>query len=181
MKENESKTINAYLRFFLMIGVAMLSMYFLTYLNSFEILDHAWFSETRLYMTLLMGSVMMGVMLGFMWKNYPRKSINIAILLFAVVMFSASLWLVRSQRTVSGVDYMEAMIPHHSIAILTSTRAQITDPRVRHLADEIIRAQRREIKEMEWLIEDIRNNGLAETEADAEERPVPDFEGELNP
>lgn len=181
MKENESKTINAYLRFFLMIGVAMLSMYFLTYLNSFEILDHAWFSETRLYMTLLMGSVMMGVMLGFMWKNYPRKSINIAILLFAVVMFSASLWLVRSQRTVTGVDYMEAMIPHHSIAILTSTRAQITDPRVRHLADEIIRAQRREIKEMEWLIEDIRNNGLAETEADAEERPVPDFEGELNP
>ncbi len=181
MKENESKTINAYLRFFLMIGVAMLSMYFLTYLNSFEILDHAWFSETRLYMTLLMGSVMMGVMLGFMWKNYPRKSINIAILLFAVVMFSASLWLVRSQRTVTGVDYMEAMIPHHSIAILTSTRAQITDPRVRHLADEIIRAQRREIEEMEWLIEDIRNNGLAETEADAEERPVPDFEGELNP
>jgi hypothetical protein len=181
VKENESKTINAYLRFFLMIRVAMLIMYFLTYLNSFEILEHAWFSETRLYMTLLMGSVMMGVMLGFIWKNYPRKSINIAILLFSVVMFSASLWLVRSQRTVTGVGYMEAMIPHHSIAILTSTRVQITDPRVKHLADEIIRAQRREIKEMEGLIEDIRNNGLAETEADAEERPVPDFEGELNP
>jgi catabolite regulation protein CreA len=83
-----------------------------------------------------------------------------------------SVWLVRSQETVSGVDYMEAMIPHHSIAILTSERAGIEDPRVQELAGEIIEAQRREIKEMEWLIEDIRTNGVAETEEAANARPV---------
>jgi hypothetical protein len=88
-----------------------------------------------------------------------------------------SVWLVRSQVTVSGVDYMEGMIPHHSIAILTSERSQIEDPRVRELADEIIEAQRREIKEMEWLIEDITANGVAQTQEEAEARPVPDFSG----
>jgi len=92
-------------------------------------------------------------------------------------MLFGSLWLVRSQATVDGVDYMEGMIPHHSIAILTSERAKIVDPRVRELADEIIKAQRREIKEMEWLINDIRENGYAITQSEAEDRPVPDFKG----
>lgn len=72
---------------------------------------------------------------------------------------------------------MEGMIPHHSIAILTSERARIEDPRVRQLADEIIEAQHREIKEMEWLVEDIKANGVAKTEAEANARPVPDFSG----
>ena len=73
------------------------------------------------------------------------------------------------------------MIPHHSIAILTSERANIEDKRVRELADGIIRAQRREIKEMEWLINDINQNGKATTDAEASARAVPKFEGELNP
>jgi len=90
-------------------------------------------------------------------------------------MLLLSVWLVRSQITVDGVDYMEGMIPHHSIAILTSERAGIEDLRVRELADEIIEAQRREIKEMEWLIEDIKTNGTAETQEEADAKPVPEF------
>ena len=165
--------------FFAMVGTSMVLMYFLTYLNSYDILGHAWFSETRLFMTLLMGSVMAAVMLTFMRKMYSNKGINRAIYIGAAVLFGAALFLVRSQRTVTGEDYMEAMIPHHSIAILTSERAQIVDPRVREMADEIILAQRREIKEMEWLIGDIRENGYATTDQEAAERPVPDFEGSL--
>ena len=76
---------------------------------------------------------------------------------------------------------MRAMIPHHSIAILTSERAEIEDVRVRELADEIIKAQRREIKEMDWLIQDIAENGVATTESEASARTVPDFEGQLSP
>ena len=90
-------------------------------------------------------------------------------------MLLGSIWLVRSQVTVDSVDYMEGMIPHHSIAILTSERAGIEDLRVRELADCIIEAQRTEIKEMEWLIEDIKTNGIAATEEEAKARPVPDF------
>jgi len=161
--------------FFAMVGTSMVLMYFLTYLNSYDILGHAWFSETRLFMSLIMGSVMAIVMLLYMRNMYQRKAVNIGILIGAVIVFASALFLVRSQMTVTGVDYMEGMIPHHSIAILTSERAQIVDPRVREMADEIILAQRREIKEMEWLIRDIRENGYATTEEEAAKRPVPDF------
>ncbi|MGI8936180.1 MAG: DUF305 domain-containing protein [Phormidesmis sp.] len=81
----------------------------------------------------------------------------------------------RSQITVNDVDWMEGMIPHHSIAILTSERARIEDPRVRELADEIIEGQRREINEMEWLIADINENGIVNTPEEAEARLMPEF------
>ncbi len=164
-----------YVRIFAMIATAIVVMFLLTYLNSYQILDHAWFSETRVFMALLMGGSMMIIMLGYMLGMYKNSRANIAIFAGGALLMAASLFLVRSQVTVTGVDYMEAMIPHHSIAILTSERSQIEDPRVRELADEIIAAQRREIKEMEWLIQDIRENGVAETDEQAEARPVPDF------
>ena len=165
----------SYAKFFAMIGTSIVVMFFLMYLHSYQILDHAWFSETRMYMALIMGAAMMVVMLSFMLNMYKNKKVNIAIFLSAIVLFGSSLWLVRSQITVNGVDWMEGMIPHHSIAILTSERAQIEDPRVRELADEIIEAQRREINEMEWLIADIRENGVATTSEEAEARPMPEF------
>ncbi len=160
-----------------MIATSVVVMFFLTYLNSSQILDHAWFSETRLFMALLMGGAMMIVMLGYMLHMYKNAGANIAILVGAALLMAGVLFLVRSQITVTGVDYMEAMIPHHSIAILTSERSQIQDPRVRELADEIIEAQRREIKEMEWLIQDIRENGVADTQEEADARPAPEFSG----
>jgi membrane-associated HD superfamily phosphohydrolase len=168
-----------YLRFFAMIGTSMIVMFFLMYLNSYKIVDHAWFSETRLFMTLIMGSAMMFIMLAFMLGMYKNNKANIAIFVGSVLLLLLSVWLVRSQISVTGVDYMEAMIPHHSIAILTSERSGIKDLRVRKLADEIIQAQRREIKEMEWLIEDIKTNGIAETQEEADSRPVPDFSGSI--
>lgn len=180
MQENNQQKKGKYGLFIAMVGVSMVIMYFLTYLNSDQILGHARFSETRLFMTLIMGSVMAVVMLLFMRKMYRNKAANIGILVGAVALFATALFLVRSQVTVTDVDYMEGMIPHHSIAILTSERAQIKDPRVRSLANEIILAQRREIKEMEWLIEDIRSNGYVTTEAEAEARPVPDFSATID-
>ena len=166
-----------YGRFFAMIGTSMLAMYGLTYLNSFQIIDHAWFSETRLFMTMMMGAAMIVIMLGFMLAMYPRTAMNLAIFGFAGLLFVAGLGLVRSQATVDDADYMEGMIPHHSIAILTSERARISDLRVRELADSIIAAQRREIREMEWLIRDIRENGPATSETEARGRPVPSVPG----
>lgn len=165
----------SYIRFLAMIGTSIVVMFFLMYLHSYQLLDHAWFSETRVFMALIMGAAMMVIMLSYMLHMYKSRTMNIAIYVGAIVLFGAALWLVRSQITVSDVDYMEGMIPHHSIAILTSERAQIQDIRVRELADEIIDAQRREIKEMEWLIPDIRENGLVTTQAELEGRQVPDF------
>jgi len=164
-----------YLRFIAMIATAMTVMFLLTYLNSSEIIGHARFSETRLFMTLIMGGAMVLIMLAYMLHMYRDKKANIGLVIVAVLLFSGGLWLVRSQATVTDVDFMEGMIPHHSIAILTSDRARIEDPRVRKLADGIIEAQRREIKEMDWLIQDIRENGVATSQKDADQRSVPDF------
>ncbi|MEQ8577985.1 MAG: DUF305 domain-containing protein [Balneola sp.] len=166
----------SYLKFFIMIGTSMIAMFFLMYLHSYELIDHAWFSETRLFMTMIMGGAMIIIMLAFMLNMYRSKKANISIMTGGFLLIIISVWLVRSQSTVSGTDYMEGMIPHHSIAILTSERANIQDKRVRKLADEIIKAQKREIKEMEWLINDIKKNGIAETEEEANSRAVPDFE-----
>lgn len=160
-----------------MIATSMVVMFGLMYLNTYEF-AHVHWSETRLYMTFIMGAAMAVIMLSFMRGMYDNNKINIAIYLGSVVVFLIALFLVRSQMTVGDSSYMSAMIPHHSIAILTSENARIEDARVRELADEIIEAQRREIKEMEWLLEDIRENGIASTQAEAESRPVPQFDAE---
>ena len=173
--DNQQSNLKHYGRFFAMIATSIIVMFFVTYLNSYLILEHAWFSETRVFMALLMGATMMVIMLGYMLGMYRNRAINISIFAGAMLLFALALWLVRSQFTVTGVDYMEAMIPHHSIAILTSERAGIEDPRVRELADGIIEAQRREIKEMEWLIADIEANGIVATQEEADARPIPDF------
>lgn len=120
------------------------------------------------------------IMLAFMLGMYNNKKLNVTIFLMAAVIFVACVYLVRSQSTVSDTAYMKAMIPHHSIAILTSERSNIEDVRVRELADGIIKAQRKEIKEMEWLINDISKNGKATSQVQTERRPLPEFEGKLN-
>lgn len=143
-----------YPRFGAMIAASTIMMFGLMYLNTYS-MDHVFFSETRAYMALLMGSAMALIMLAFMWGMYPHRGTNVAIMAGSIFVFALSLWLVRTQKTMEDVSWMKAMIPHHSIAILTSERAGISDPRVRKLADGIIETQRREIAEMTDLIRDL--------------------------
>ena len=150
-----------YSRFFLMIGTSTLVMFVLMYLNTY-LLGHVFFSETRAWMAVLMGATMAFVMLSFMLSMYTNKALNAGIFVGSVVVFALSLWLVRSQVTVQDRSFMRAMIPHHSIAIMTSSRAEITDPRVAQLAEAIVYAQDKEIAEMRYLIADISANGEAE-------------------
>lgn len=146
-----------YARFGAMIVTSTIVMFVLMYLNTFA-LEHVFFSQTRAWMALVMGAAMAIVMLLFMFGMYPNRKANLAILGASVIVFAGALWLVRSQETVSDVAYMKAMIPHHSIAIMTSDRAHIRDPRVRELADAIIEAQVREIGEMRQLIAALEDN-----------------------
>ena len=166
--------MSQYLKLFLMIATSTLVMFVLMYLNTYQ-LSHVFFSETRTYMALYMGAMMAVIMLLFMLNMYKDKKKNITVLIASVAVFAGSLFLVRSQVTVDDSSWMSAMIPHHSIAILTSERAKIKDKRVQELATNIIEAQRREIKEMQWLLKDIEKNGLAETQEQAQSRTVPDF------
>ncbi|TIR20581.1 MAG: DUF305 domain-containing protein [Mesorhizobium sp.] len=141
----------SYIRFVAMTVVSTIVMYGLMYLNTYA-LDHVFFSQTRVWMAILMGGTMALIMIGFMWEMYKSIAANVAIVVAAIAVFAGALWLVRSQETVTDVSYMKAMIPHHSIAIMTSERAHIRDPEVRKLADGIIDAQVREIAQMKRLI-----------------------------
>ncbi len=160
----------SYARFGAMIATSTIVMFGLMYLNTYA-LDHVFYSQTRTWMALLMGAVMALIMLAFMLKMYPSRKANAGIAIASVVVFAASLWLVRSQQTVDDVSYMKAMIPHHSIAIMTSERAHIRDPRVRKLADGIIEAQVREIAEMKQLIAELGANPPAAGAPDLSARP----------
>lgn len=146
----------AYGKFLAMILASSVLMYIVMYLNTYQ-LDHVYFSEMRLYMTILSACTMAVVMLLFMMNMLKNKRLNAAIIALSIVVFAGSFYLMRNQTTIDEVDWMEGMIPHHSIAILTSERADIKDPRVRKLADDIIEAQREEIQEMKELIEELKN------------------------
>jgi uncharacterized protein (DUF305 family) len=148
----------SYARFAAMIAASTVIMYGLMYLNTYQ-LDHVQFSQTRVWMAVYMGAMMTVVMLAFMLKMYEKTKVNVAIFAGAAIIFAGSLYLLRSQDTVGDVAYMKAMIPHHSIAILTSERANIRDPRVRELADAIIKTQREEIGEMKMLVADLEAQG----------------------
>lgn len=155
----------SYTKFLAMIATSTIIMFGLMYLNTFAG-DHVFFSETRSYMALYMGAVMAIIMLAFMLGMYTNTTANIVIFVTAIFVFAGSLYLVRSQNTIEDVSWMKAMIPHHSIAILTSSRANISDPRVRKLADEIIKAQELEIAEMKALIADLNGGPAATAEID---------------
>ena len=174
-KQHQAHERRMYARFALMIVTSTVVMFVLMYSNVF-VLDHVRWSEERFYMALLMAGAMALVMFAFMRSvMYKNRTYNIVLVAIAVLLGAGGLYLSRSQILVDDEAYMKGMIPHHSIAILTSERADIDDVRVRELADGIIKAQRKEIKEMDWLIEDIEKNGPATTQEEADQRPVPAF------
>ena len=159
-KENNNQNKmkgSKYGKFFLMLGLSFVAMYITMYLNTYEF-DHVYFSLTRFYMTCLGISAMAVIMLSLMLNMYKNKKKNIAIYIGSLVLFISALGLVRAQRPIIGdVLYMKAMIPHHSIAILTSKRADLKDPETKKLAEEIIEAQKREIAQMKKIIYRLEN------------------------
>jgi len=141
-----------------MLGLSFVAMYITMYLNTYQI-DHVYFSLTRFYMTCLGIAAMAVIMLSLMLQMYKNKKKNIGIYVGSIILFVSALVLVRVQKPIVGdVLYMKAMIPHHSIAILTSKRADIKDPEVRKLADGIIKAQVKEIAEMKQMIKRLEDN-----------------------
>ncbi len=150
-KQGKAAMGMGYGRFAAMIATSTVVMFGAMYLNTYA-WSHIEYSQTRMWMALVMGAIMALIMIGFMWGMYKNVRINLGIIAGSILLFALALWLVRSQETVDDVSYMKAMIPHHSIAIMTSGRAHLRDPEVRKLADGIIEAQVREIAQMKRMI-----------------------------
>lgn len=163
-----------YLRFAAMLLTAMVVMYLVMFVGSWE-WSHIRFSQSRVFMAVTMGGTMGLIMLGWMLNMYKHTKANIVIVVMSVILLTGGAALDRSQVTVDDTAFMQAMIPHHSLAITRSERAQISDVRVCSLAVAISQAQKREIAEMNWLIEDIKRNGIVTTPEEAASRPVSEF------
>ena len=173
-REGSGRTAKTYLRFAAMILTSMVVMYFVMFASVWE-WTHIRFSESRVFMAVTMGGTMALVMLAWMLGMYKNTKGNIAVVAGSVLLIGGGITLDRSQATVDDVDFMTAMIPHHSMAITRSERFQNVDIRVCELAVEISEAQRREIDEMDWLARDIAENGPVTTAEEAAGREVPDF------
>lgn len=178
-EKNRRNPTAMYLRFAAMILTAMVVMYWVMFAGSWE-WGHIRFSQSRIFMAVTMGGTMGIVMLAWMLNMYKNTKANIAVIAASVLLIGGGIALDRSQATVDDTAWMSAMIPHHSLAITRSERAQIDDLRVCELAVRISEAQRREIREMDWLIDDIQRNGVADTAEEAQSRPVPSYDDTAN-
>ncbi|TPV33413.1 DUF305 domain-containing protein [Paucihalobacter ruber] len=145
-----------YTKFILMLICSAISMYITMYFNTYE-LSHVFFSWTRMYMTLIGIGGMAIIMFLFMRNMYTSKLKNTMLIVGSLLLMAVSTVLVRQQIPIDDVKWLRAMIPHHSIAILTSNKADIKDPEVKKLAEEIIKAQEEEIAEMKRMIERLKN------------------------
>ncbi|WP_342644425.1 DUF305 domain-containing protein [Mucilaginibacter sp. CSA2-8R] len=146
---------SSYKKFAAMLLVSFMLMYAIMFLNV-EQPDHIYLSMTRLYMAVLMICAMAILMLVMMPMMYPNKKINLSIIVGSIALFVLAFVGVHKQVGVGDVQYMKGMIPHHSIAIMTSKNAHIKDARVRKLADGIIKTQVKEIAEMKALIDSLQ-------------------------
>ncbi|WP_221933142.1 DUF305 domain-containing protein [Tessaracoccus rhinocerotis] len=173
--EQKSHTKQMYLRFAAMILTSMVAMYFTMFVGSWE-WSHVRWSQSRVFMSLTMGGTMGLIMLAWMLNMYKSTMGNVVIVVVSLALLVGGATLDRSQATVDDTGFMSAMIPHHSLAITRSERANISDVRVCELAYAISEAQRKEIFEMEWLIKDIQENGIATTVQEAESRAVPAYQ-----
>lgn len=173
-RDHDSHGLGMYVRFAAMILTGMVVMYWVMFVSSWE-WSHVRWSPSRVFMALTMGGAMGLVMLAWMLNMMQNMKANVAVVVVSLLLLGLGAFLDRSQAPVGDNGFMSGMIPHHSMAITRAERAGIEDYRVCELAVEIIQAQQREISEMDWLIEDIRENGPATTASEAESRPVPAF------
>lgn len=149
--------MNSYLKFALMMATSFVIMYAVMFLNTASI-EHVMLSTMRTYMTLLMIAPMAIVMLLYMWGMYKNKKLNVLILTVSVVVFGVVYSMMRNQTGISDVQYMKAMIPHHSSAILTSENADLQDPETKKLAEDISKLQKEEIALMKAYLDRINKN-----------------------
>ncbi|MBN1543117.1 DUF305 domain-containing protein [candidate division KSB1 bacterium] len=159
MDQKEQTRGMSWSRFAAMIATSTFVMFFLMYQLVYSF-SHATFSVNRLIASLIMGCIMTIVMLSFMWPMYKGMRTKITVLILAALLSVVLLLTNRNQTVIGDVSFMKAMIPHHSIAVNNARKANITDPRVRKLADQIIASQMREIAEMMLLIDDIAQNEI---------------------
>jgi hypothetical protein len=142
---------NHYARLGVELAIDFVVMYLVMY-TMIATARHFQFNINNLYMTLMMVAPMAIVMLVSMRSMFPNPRLNWKIIAAALAVFIASFMGMRTQAGVGDKEFLRAMIPHHSGAILMCREARITDPDIKALCADIVRSQTQEIAQMEALL-----------------------------
>ncbi|KGM56801.1 hypothetical protein N799_13045 [Lysobacter arseniciresistens ZS79] len=143
---------NHYLRLAIELAIDFVIMYLVMY-TMIRSLDHFYLNINNVWMTLMMVTPMALVMMVAMRSMFPSRNRNLLVVAGALVVFGVSYYGMRTQWAVGDEQFLKSMIPHHSGAILMCQEASITDPEIEALCREIVAAQRREIAQMEAMLE----------------------------
>jgi hypothetical protein len=140
-----------YSLWFMMIGSFIIEMIFMSSImtNSYKNIT---FSVGKFYMSVIM-ALLMGLLEVFMYDIHMHI-ISLYYYLFLFFMLSVFIYLYRNQIYIRDKDYLEEMIEHHSMALLTSEEIlqKTESERVKKLAENIITTQEKEIDYMKELI-----------------------------
>lgn len=104
------------------------------------------------YMTAMMVTPMIVLMIVAMPHMFPSRRANAALLVGAAALFVGSFALIRTQTGIGDTAFLRSMIPHHSGAILMCREAKLDDPELKTLCDGIIRSQQQEIDQMKAML-----------------------------
>lgn len=136
---------------FMMFGSFIIQLIFMSFImtNSYENIT---FSVGKFYISSIM-ALLMGLLEVFMYDIYMKtiSSIYYLSMSFFLVVF---IYLYRNQIYIEDEDYLNEMIEHHSMAVLTSEEIlqKTSSERVKKLAENIISTQEKEIDYMKALI-----------------------------
>jgi len=136
----------------LMFTLSLVVMFFTMYAMIW-VWGHFYLNINKVYMALLMVGAMGLVNLVTMYGMYKSRNTKYWVLAISLVVVLGSFILIRNQTGVGNRQFLKAMIPHHSSAILMCEKADLTDQAINELCDDIVATQEREIKIMQELLE----------------------------
>ena len=146
-----AKPRHSYVGFIVSLIGSFIVMYFAMYAMA-DRFEHVYLNLSNVWMTGVMTAAMSVPMLLAMGHMLPTPQAKLVGWGVIVVMGLASWFLLRAEAGVGDRQFLRAMIPHHSAAIQMVRESDLSDPRVKALAEQIITSQEREIAEMKSIL-----------------------------
>lgn len=125
---------------------------FLSSMNMWAVsINHVRLHLNDIYMVTLMTGWMILLETLIYYNHIENAGIILLISLIVIIM---TIYNIRNQNFIDDKNFLNGMIPHHSMAILMSDKIKdkTNNPKIKELANGIIEAQQREIKLMDELL-----------------------------
>jgi uncharacterized protein (DUF305 family) len=158
--KNMDETSNAnkmqYKKLLWMVILSFIAMFTLMY-SMVDKFENVTININQFYMAALMTAPMIIIEIALMGNMYMNKKLNLLIMAVSAVVLVACFLFIRNQTGVSDKQFVRSMIPHHAAALLMAKEADIKDPEIKTLVNNIISSQQKEIDFMKAKIKELGN------------------------